>query len=153
MAIDKSIYVPLFSELSATMDSAFFHIHPGDVAMLQGFGFQEFKHREDNTELRVEQAACLEMLVFAEDIIEQEEHPCPIMDLRKYQASLIAREIMRVKGCPVSISRGNNIMFLDIPGSYCFTMNDGTALGNARIFMRMYSKSEIFWKSNLFVGE
>ena len=153
MSIDKSIYVPLFSPISALMDSAFFHVHPGDVVMLQGFGFQDFKSRADKTELQVEQAACLQMLLFSEDVLEQEPSDCRIFDINKYQTSLIEKDTLRVNGCAIGISKNHNILFLDIPGSYCFTMNDGTALGNARVYLRTYSKTETPWKSKLFIGE
>ena len=35
----REIYVPLFTELSTCVDSPFFHVFPGQIAILQGFGF------------------------------------------------------------------------------------------------------------------
>ena len=63
MALDKAIYVPLFTETSVAIDSPFFHVFPGDIALIQAFGFMDYKERADKTELQVPQVACLEMLL------------------------------------------------------------------------------------------
>lgn len=37
--IDKSIYVPLFTEKSKSVESPFFHIFPGSVVVARAFDF------------------------------------------------------------------------------------------------------------------
>lgn len=151
---EKSIYVPLFTEMSATLDGTFFHVFPGEVAMIQAFGFMCSKSRADQTERRVPQVACLEMLLFREGTVKlPSDNECQAYDLNKYQTELLAREQMRINGCEVKIGKRNNILFLNIPGSYCFTMDDPTALGQVRMYLRKFTKDEFPWNSKLFVGE
>lgn len=153
MAVDKSIPVPLFTEMSVEVGSPFFHIFPGEVALVQGFGFQQYKTRVDNTERQVPQVACLEMLIFKEGVhMSRPAGTCAIMDLEHYKTELLAMETMRLNGCTYSISKKNNVMLLNIPGSYRFVMNDDTALGNARIFLRVFTKIEFPWNSPFLIG-
>ena len=155
MAIDKVIYVPLFSENSVTVESPFFHIFPGEIAQIQGFGFAGHKDRYDAGLLQVPQVACLESLLFKETFhpVRDGANNSPIMDLGQYKAELLARETMRRNDCTFSISKCNNTMLLNIPGSYCFTMNDVTALGNAHLYLRIFTKDEFPWNSKFFIGE
>lgn len=153
MAIDKAIYVPLFTETSVSMESPFFTVFPGNIAMLQGFGFMEYAAREDNSTMRVPQYAYLEMLLFKEGTISQPSDGCPIRDLSMYQSFLLAKEPLRKCGCMFELSKKNNIMLLNIPGSYRLIMNDMTAVGNARVYLRTYSKTEFPWNSKFFLGE
>ena len=154
MALDKVIYVPLFTETSVAIDSPFFHVFPGDIALIQAFGFMDYKERADKTELQVPQVACLEMLLFKEGVIPtRKTNTCPVMDLRQYQTHLLAKETMRMNGCTFEISKCNNTMLLNIPGSYRFVMNDATAIGNARIYLRVFTKEEFPWDSKFFIGE
>ena len=75
------------------------------------------------------------------------------MDLRQYQTHLLSKETMRMNGCTFEISKCNNTMLLNIPGSYRFVMNDATAIGNARIYLRVFTKEEFPWDSKFFIGE
>lgn len=154
MAIDKSIYVPIFTETSASVDSPFFTVFPGQVAMLQAFGFMDHKERVDQATRQVPQEACLEMLLFKETFKPTPQlGACPVMDLRSYQSQLLAREVMRHNDCAFSLSKCNNIMLLNIPGSYCFVMNDASALGSVHIYLRMFTREEFPWNSKFLIGE
>lgn len=154
MAVDQSIYLPLFTELSVKLDGTFFHVFPGEIAMIQAFGFMSQKSRADKSEQAVQQVACLEMLMFKEGFIERpNDTRCRIYDLDQYRTELLAREVVRINGCPVRISKSNNLLLLNIPGSYCFHMDDPTALGQVRIYLRKFSKDEFPWNSKFFIGE
>lgn len=153
MAVDRSSPVPLFTEMSVETGSPFFHVFPGEVALIQGFGFQPYKTRLDSSERQVSQTACLEMIIFKEGVhISRDATMCTVMDLEHYKTEILAIETMRMCGCTYSISRKNNIMLLNIPGSYRFVMNDDAALGNARIFLRIFTKEEFPWDSPFFIG-
>lgn len=154
MAIAKSIPVPLYTETSVDVISKFFHIFPGEIALIQAFGFMDYKSREGNEQQQVPQVACLEMILFkAEPFTERDQCSCPALDLSKYQSQILAVETLRANGCTYELSKCNNIMLLNIPGSYRFVMNDATAVGNARAYLRIMSKAEFTWDSKLFVGE
>lgn len=152
--IDRAIHVPLFTETSVAKDSPFFTIVPGEIALLQAFGFAEHKYRESNAELQVPQVACLEMLLFEEGVLPKHQFgQCQLYSLHQYYAKLIAREIMYRDGCVYSLSSCNNIMLVNIPGSYCLTMNDETAVGQARVYLHVFTHEEFPWHSKFFIGE
>lgn len=152
--IDKAIYVPLFTEMSASLDSPFFTLVPGEIALLQAFGFADYKERADTTELLVPQGACLEMLLFKESArLGHDPGACKPMSLNQYRADLLARDTVWHDGCSVMLTSCNNLMMLNIPGSYCFTLNDAGAIGNARIYMRIFTHEEFPWDSKFFAGE
>lgn len=154
MAIDKSIYVPIMTETSLSVESPFFHVFLGEVAIIQAFGFKDYKERADKSELLVPQVACLEMLLFKEGVIpKRKAETCPVWDLRQYQTQLLAKETMRHNDCTYELSKCNNIMLLHIPGSYRFILNDQTAVGDARIYLRIVTKDEFPWDSKFLLGE
>lgn len=154
MAVDKAIYVPLFSESSLAVESPFFTVFPGEVAHLQAYGFMDEKVRTDNTELRVSQKACLEMVLFKEEIVgKRDGSACPIMDLKRFKSKVLAIETMRLNNKTFSLSKCNNTMLINIPGAYRFVMNDASSLGNARIYLRIFSHEEFPWDSKFFIGE
>lgn len=154
MALDKAIYVPLFTERSTDTDSPFFTVVPGEIAMLQAFGFVDYKYRESNAELQVPQVACLEMLLFQEGVLPKRDiGTCPLYSMQLYYTQLIARETMYRNGCTCHLSNCNNVLLVNIPGSYCLTMNDVVAVGTARVFLRTFTKEEFPWNSKFFVGE
>ncbi len=153
MAVDKSIWVPLYGELSNDLHSPFFHVFPGQIAMLQAFGFARDKERVDQAELLQPQQACLEMVMFKETVNLPTNTCCPVYKLDNIGSEIIGRELMRRGNCVYSMSRCNNIMLLNIPGSYGFVLNDGAALGNLRIYLRTFSKDEFPWNSKFFIGE
>lgn len=152
---DKEIYVPLFTELSTCVESPFFHVFPGQIAILQGFGFADYAYRNDKSTLRQPQMACVEMLLFKETFVPAAHCSAdsPLMDLRQFQTELLARECMRMNECAFALSKLNNILFLHIPGSYCLVMNDPCAVGTARVYLRIMTKDEFPWGSRFFVGE
>lgn len=152
--IDKAIYVPLFTELSTSVDSPFFTIVPGEIAMLQAFGFAEYKSRASKAELLVPQVACLEMLLFEEGVLPPHQFgDCTLYSLNDFYTKVLARETLQRNGCSYELSSCNNIMLLNIPGSYCLTMNDETALGQARVYLRVFTHEEFPWDSKFFIGE
>lgn len=152
--IDKAIYVPLFTELSTAVESPFFTVIPGEIAMLQAFGFAEYRSRASSAELQVPQVACLEMLLFAEGVLPpREPGTCPLYSLKDYYTKVLARETMQRDKCSFSLSSCNNIMLINIPGSYCLTMEDETALGHARVYLRTFTHEEFPWDSKFFIGE
>lgn len=154
MATDRAIYVPLFTETSLAVDSPFFTVMPGEIAILQAFGFADVRHKEDPTELTVPQVACLEMLIFKEGVVPSRQvGTCSVMELSQFQAQLLARETMRRNGCMFSLSKCNNIMLLNIPGSYQLVMNDATAVGDARVYLRVATYDKFPWSSKFLIGE
>ena len=151
----REIYVPLFTELSTCVDSPFFHVFPGQIAILQGFGFSDYAYRANKATMQQAQMAFVEMLLFKETFGPMVHCSAdqPLMDLRQFQSELLARECMRMNGCAFALSKVNNIMFLHIPGSYCLVMNDPCAVGNARVYLRIMTKDEFPWGSQFFIGE
>ena len=151
--IDKSIYIPLFTEMSQSVDSPFFTLVPGEIALLQAFGLAETKARAEG-ELLEAQMACLDMLLFAEGVVPVREPDfCPTYRLDDYYTKILARETMWKDGCAYALTSCNNIMLLNIPGSYCLQLNDVTALGVARVYMRVFSHEEFPWDSKFFIGD
>ena len=59
MAIEKAIYVPLFTEQSTGVESPFFYVAPGEVVQAMAFDFVQTKSR-DASEREVPLVACLE---------------------------------------------------------------------------------------------
>lgn len=154
MALSKAIYTPLFTETSIDVNSPFFHITPGEIALLQAFGFANKKDKVDANARTVPQEACLEMLLFKEGVLPAHAFgSCQILDMDKYRTELLAKETMYHNGCSYSLSACNNIMLLHIPGSYRLVMNDGSAVGNARVYLRVFTKDEFPWNSRFFIGE
>lgn len=152
MSLDKAIYVPLFTETSVSVDSPFFTIIPGEIAMLQAFGFADYASREDSTTLQVPQEACLESLLFRESVLPSHKFGvCQIMDLEKYRTELLAKETVCCNGNCFTLTASNNIMLINIPGTYRLVMNDGTAVGQARVYMRVFTKDEFIWDSKFFL--
>lgn len=150
--INRASPIPLLTEKSASLESAIFTVHPGNMAYIQAFGFSDFKERVDATELREEQIAQLDMLIFRETKKNMEEDgPCHI---ERYGASseVIAREPMYLDGRCFFLSKCNNILLINIPGTYVFTLNDPAAVGHVRIFLRTISKDEFPWPSNFMIG-
>lgn len=153
MAIGNAIYVPLFTETSVDVNSPFFTVAPGEIALLQAFGFADYKDRVDNTEQQVPQEACLEMLLFKEGALPPQKGSCPVRDLDKYRTLLLAQETMMRDGCYYALSKQNNIMLINIPGSYRLVLNDGTAVGTARVYLRMLSHEEFPWYTPFMIGD
>lgn len=152
MALDNFTPIPLFDELSVEEQGGVFVVLPREIAILRAFGFQDFVDRVDSSTARTEQSACLEMLLFKETPLPRKESGCGgIIDFNKYRGKLMAAEQVRIDGCSVGISKCNNLILWNIPGSYRFIMNDKTAVGEARIYLQIISKDEFPWNSNVFV--
>ena len=69
--IDKSIYVPLFTEKSKSVESPFFHIFPGSVVVARAFDFDCTRTPMSEAEFTNPSVkACLEPVMFREDFAE-----------------------------------------------------------------------------------
>lgn len=161
MAIGNEIYVPLFTEKSTDMASQFFHVSPGNIVQAQAFGFCKYKYRVDDTELQVPQVACLQQALFEEKVFLNAEQDrtdqkchCPqVYSLKQLGSAVLALEQVYLNGCALAISACCNNILINIPGTYRFVMNDETALGNARVFLRTFTREEFPWPSKFFIGE
>lgn len=158
MAIDKAIYVPLFTELSTGVESPFFYVAPGEVVQVMAFDFVQNKARENN-EREVPLVACLEQVLFKETVKIQSYDgkrgttANRIMSLKDYATDVLAIETVQHNGCGFTLSSCNNLMLINIPGNYRFVLNDMTALGTARIYLRVFTKDEFPWNSKFMIGE
>lgn len=152
MAVDNFFPRPIFDESSVEAQSGPFVVHPGEVAIIRAFDFADYADRVDTSTTRVSQSACLEMLLFKENELP-ESSGCrgDFLDWNAFAGLPLAAEKVRVGGCAVSISKCHNLLLLNVPGTYRFTMNDDTAVGNARIYVQIISKTEYPWDSDLFV--
>lgn len=152
MAVDNFFPNPIFDESSVEIYSGPFVINPGEVAIIRAFDFADYADRVDTTTARVSQSACLEMLLF-------KENPLPLspgcqgafLNWNDFVGLPLAVEKVRVGGCAVSISKCHNLLLFNVPGTYRFTMNDDTAVGEARIYIQIISKTEYPWDSHLFI--
>ena len=153
MTIDKSIYNVLYDEGYTALEGRVFTVFPGEIAVIQGFGFMDYKSRMDNSTLLVPQVACLEMILFKEnklpDYINCFTNP---VDFSTIKGEVLAIENVRMNGCDVKLSRCDNVIMINVPGTYRFFMDDPTTMGNVRIYMRTMSKDEYIWNSKLFIG-
>lgn len=147
MAVDKAIYVPLFTELSTSMESPFFYVAPGEVVQVMAFDFVQSKVREGN-EREVPLVACLEQVLFKEVVAAKR-----VMSLKDYATDVLAIEPVQLHGCSFSLTSCNNMMLINTPGNYRFVLNDMTALGTARIYLRVFTKDEFPWNSKFMIGE
>lgn len=147
MAVDKAIYVPLFTELSTSMESPFFYVAPGEVVQVMAFDFVQSKAREGN-EREVPLVACLEQVLFKEVVATKR-----VMSLKDYATDVLAIEPVQLHGCSFSLTSCNNMMLINTPGNYRFVLNDMTALGTARIYLRVFTKDEFPWNSKFMIGE
>lgn len=159
MALDKAIYVPLFTEKSQDVESPFFYVSPGDIVQAMAFDFAEDKTRTDNTELRVPQVACLQQVLFKESVKLQTfdskkgQNYTRIFSLKDYVTDVLAIEDLEHDGCTFSLCRHNNMMLINTPGAYRFVLNDMVALGTARIYLRTFTHEEFPWNSKFMIGE
>lgn len=155
--IQRDIYTTLFSEKSSSAESPCFYVAPGFVVQAMAFGFMDKASRADKSELQVPQAACLQQVLFAEDVkwdVPEPADGCSCAPkIYNRTTKIIAVEDVYINGCCCTLSACNNHMLINIPGSYRFMLNDLTALGVVRVFLRMYSRDEFPWQSRLFVGE
>ena len=158
MAIDKAIYVPLFTELSTGVESPFFYVAPGEIVQAIAFDFVQTKARETN-EREVPLVACLEQVLFKESVRIQSfdgkrgNTANRIMSLKDFATDVLAIETVQLHGCSFSLSSCNNMMLINTPGNYRFVLNDMTALGTARIYLRVFTKDEFPWNSKFMIGE
>ncbi len=158
MAIDKAIYVPLFTELSTSVESPFFYVAPGEVVQVMAFDFVQSKTR-DASEREVPLVACLEQVLFSEAVRIQTHDgkrgttASRVMSLKDYATEVLAIETVQHNGCCYTLSSCNNMMLINIPGNYRFVLNDMTALGTARIYLRVFTKDEFPWNSKFMIGE
>lgn len=151
---NRNYPVPLYDEHSVAIESAFFYLNPGEVAIIQAFGFMDYKERPDTTTTLQAQQACLEMLLFKEGVLPpRQECGGAALDFNEYAGNLLAKEQVMSGGCAWTISKCDNIKLLDVPGSYRFIMNDSTAVGNARVFVRILSEVAFQRNSKLYMGE
>lgn len=152
MAVDSFFPIPIFDENSVEIQSGVFVINPGEVAILRAFGFADYADRVDTSTTRVSQSACLEMLLFKENPLPRSSG-CQgdFIDWNDFIGLPLAAEKVRVGGCAISISKCHNLLLFNVPGTYRFTMNDDTAVGEARIYLQIISKTEYPWDSHLFV--
>lgn len=154
MGIAQSFPVPLFDENSLSLQGDFFHVFPGEVAQIQAFGFADWKSREDSSTRQVPQVACLEMILFKEVVIpDNTDGDCThIYSLDRFKSAVLAIETVRRNGCTFSVSKCDNMLLLNLPGSYRFVMNDLSALGTARIYFRVFNKDSFPWNSKFLIG-
>lgn len=151
MALDSFFPIPIFDEQSVELQSGVFVIFPGEIAILRAFGFQDYADRVDTNTTRTEQSGCLEMLLFKETPLPKSRGCHDTFNFIEFAGAPLAAEKVRVGGCAVSISKCNNLMLWNIPGTYRFSMNDSTALGDARIYLQIISKDEFPWDSDIFI--
>ena len=151
MAIDKSIYTPLYDETSLSEDSEVFYVAPGEVAFIKAFGFLDTAEKTSETDLTIPQAACLDMLMFEEAIVEPDcNHP---FRLDNYITKLLAREAVNFESNPIMLTSCCNVLIINIPGYYCFRLNDPSAIGEVSVYMNKYSHAEFPWISKFMIGE
>lgn len=152
----NTMYVPIFTEKSQSVQSPFFYVSPGTIVQAQAFGFVTFASRMDNTERRVPQVACLEQVLFKEGVrldgTTDDCHCTKIYDLSRFTTEVLECEEVMLNGCGVNLSACKNQILINLPGAYRFVLNDQTAIGNARIYLRTYSSAEFPWNSSLFIG-
>lgn len=154
--IQRDIYTTLFNDKSTSVESPCFYVAPGFVVQAMSFGFMEKASRADATELQVPQVACLQQVLFAEDVkldVPELESGCGCAP-KVYDrvTKILAVEDVSLNGCNIALSSCNNHMLINLPGSYRFVLNDQTALGIVRIYLRMYSADEFPWNSRFFIG-
>ena len=155
--IDKSIYIPLFTEKSKSVESPFFHIFPGSVVVARAFDFDctRTPMSEDeftNTPVK----ACLEQVMFREDFDDDpsgQNRGITVYDMKFYVTKLLAISPVVKNGCQLSLSADDTVMLLNVPGSYRFVLNDQASVGNARIYLQSFSHEEFPWNSKFFMGE
>lgn len=145
--IDICRLEPLFDERSTKLESRYFRVFPGEVAVIQAFGFAEYKTPVPG-EFKAHQAVCLEQVLFKVEPLP--EKPCGtcgggIIDITKHKGEVLAYETVRSNGCGVSMDLCNNILLWNIPGSYRFVLNDQSAIGQVRIYLRIITKDEFPW--------
>lgn len=147
--------VPLVTEHSETVESPFFWVFPGEIVIAQAFGFACSAAREDTTERLVPQEACLQMVLFKESRPAPPPDGCPcvrVYSLKKVTAKVIAIDDVMLDGCCVCLSARGNLMLINVPGAYRFVLNDASALGSARIFLRAVRASDIPHNSPFLMG-
>lgn len=158
MAIEKAIYVPLFTETSTGVESPFFYVAPGEIVQAMAFDFLEKKSRDYN-EREVPQVACLEQVLFKETVklqgfdTKRGISANRVLSLKDYISEVLAIETVHLHGQCFSLSSCNNMMLINTPGNYRFVLNDMTALGTARIYLRVFTKDEFPWSSKFMIGE
>ena len=154
--IQRDIYTPLFTDKSTSVYSPFFYVFPGYVVQALAFGFLEKATRSGREERQVPQMACLEQALLYEDVkVEMaptDKKSCPCPKLYNLSTEVLEVEELNVNGCSFSLSACNNQMLINLPGTYRFVLNDQTALGVARVYLRMYSKDDFPWTSQLLIG-
>lgn len=149
--------VPLFTELSQSVESAFFWVTSGAAVAAMAFNFACDAARADNSERRVPQVACLQRVLFKQVKTgfpdELPDAPCvKLYDLRKFKAEILAIDDVRLDNCCMCLSARSNLLLIDIPGAYRFVFNDASAVGTARIFLQAYKLSDLRADSPFFMG-
>lgn len=157
MALEPSAAsaVPLVTEHSEAVESPFFWVFPGEIVMAQAFGFACHAAREDSSERLVPQEACLQMVLFKEVRPELPPDGCPcvkVYNLKRITSKVIAIDDVMLDGCCVCLSASNNLMLINVPGAYRFVLNDASALGAARIFLRAFRATDIPHNSPFLMG-
>jgi hypothetical protein len=157
MAIDRAMYSILMDENTKEVESQCFSVTPGSVVEILGFGFADEAMKIDIKERTVPQEAYLEQLLFKESVRQPRlEHMHEVREgvtvytLGDFYAAIREHDYVRVNGCCQALSKCNNIMIIAVPGDYRFVLNDESAIGNVRIYMRAYSKDDYPWSGKMF---
>ena len=160
MAIVKAMYNVLMDENTKEIESQCFSVTPGTIVEVLGFGFADEAMKIDIKERTIPQAAYLEQLLFRESVrnprlehVQEIREGVTIYTLDDFYASIKEHDFVRVNGCCQSISKCNNIMLIAVPGDYRFVLNDESAIGTVRLYMRVYNKDEYPWGAKLFLSE
>lgn len=159
-ASDNYAWKALFDVNSKSVESPFFTVLPGHIVQAQAFGFQDHVTRQDETERRVPQVACLQQVLFTEKVrgsidaaISKGNCDCVINGtLDKYATAVEAYEELVIDGCSPAINACTNQMLINLPGVYRFVLNDANALGVVRIYIHDLLKDDFPWQSKLFIS-
>ncbi|MBD5585315.1 MAG: hypothetical protein HDQ88_09555 [Clostridia bacterium] len=139
--------IPLWKSTNHTTESDVFHICSGTYAVLFATGLKSKKVKASASEIEGPQVICIQRLAFPDEGVELVMPNPPagacdyVMDWRRITVPVVYENVAQ-NGCCWSMTNCNNLMTIEIPGTYRAILNDTTAVNVAQLYLERYYYNE-----------
>lgn len=133
---------PLWSATNNTLYSSLINVPPGAVAVLFATGLQSEAYRSTDS-IKRPQIVCVQRVLFGFDTPSTPGFTPCVYDVDMLRGKEIVAEFVMTCGKPWQMSKKRNIAVIPLPGIYRLQLNDSTAIGEAQVYVELYSVNDI----------